>query len=106
MTNFCCWSFEYSEMESGELTVKYFSKAKLDKDRYLLTRFLEEFHVAFSCRETCDVVLVELRNHLSLVQLLGIFHGLHVAISVRERFRIIDSINRQLDFDVVSNLLN
>ena len=48
-------------MDSGQFTVKYFSKAKAWLVAWLkLTWLFEELDVALSCGETCDVVLIEL----------------------------------------------
>lgn len=69
MTNFYCWSLEYSEIESGEFTVKYFSKAIQKVRKVKLTRFFEELDIAFGSGEPCDIVLVELGDELPLVEL-------------------------------------
>ena len=62
MTNFYYCNCVYSLMESGEFTVKYFSKAKVKLKLGKLTRLLEELDVGFCCSKATDVVLVQLTH--------------------------------------------
>jgi hypothetical protein len=81
-------------MESGEFTVKYFSKAKGKilsvVKSFGLTRLLEELDVALCCGKPGDVVLVELGYELSLEELLLVLTALHISVCIGECLLLVD----------------